>query len=99
MPRRGRCGECCAMISAEQACDQFRLSLDNSPEAEAPFRHWLLQHVLPEEVCAAIDALPLAPPPIDDTKGRRETHNSTRAFFSAAAGERLEGCRVVGQAR
>ena len=46
-----------------------------------PFRHWLLDRVLPDGTCAAIDALPCAPPAIVNTRGRRETNNSTRLFF------------------
>ncbi len=37
--------------------------------------------MLPEDTCAAIDALPAVPPPVGDTLGKRETHNSTRLFF------------------
>ncbi len=50
-----------------------------------PYRHWLPKMMLPGEVCRAIDALPVAPPPIADTFGKRETHNSTRTFFGVAA--------------
>jgi hypothetical protein len=59
----------------------FLSSLDHSDSSTYPFRHWLLNRVLPNRTCKAIDALPAAPPPIDDTLGKRETHNSTRLFF------------------
>ncbi len=49
-----------------------------------PYRHWLLEDMVPERVCQSIEALPLEAPEIDDTRGRRETHNSTRRFFGAA---------------
>jgi hypothetical protein len=55
--------------------------LDRSEPGTYPFRHWLLSDILPDEVCAAIDALPVAPPRIMDTLGKRETHNSSRLFF------------------
>jgi hypothetical protein len=57
--------------------------LDCSEAATYPYRHWLIHGVLPEDTCAAIDALPLNPPPIGDTMGKRETHNSSRLFFGA----------------
>ncbi len=62
----------------------FRSSLDHSDSGVEPFPHWFLNHVLPTETCAAIDALPVKIPVIEDTAGRRETHNSSRLFFGQA---------------
>ena len=59
----------------------FRSSLDHSDSGVEPFPHWFLNHVLPTETCAAIDELPVKAPAIEDTAGRRETHNSSRLFF------------------
>lgn len=61
--------------------DAFLSCLDRAGAGTYPYPHWLLQHALPDDVCAAIDALPVAPPPVGDTKGKRETNNSTRLFF------------------
>jgi hypothetical protein len=49
----------------------------------APYRHWLLHDVLPDGVVDEICALPVPAPAIQDTFGRRETHNSSRLFFGA----------------
>jgi hypothetical protein len=73
------------MHDAAGIAAHFANSLDHSRAETAPYRHWLLHDALPPETCAAIDALPYAPPPIGDTLGRRETNNSTRLFFGAAA--------------
>jgi hypothetical protein len=54
---------------------------DASRREPKPFRHWLLEGILPESACEALDALPVAPPRIADTLGKRETHNSARLFF------------------
>ena len=59
-----------------------------------PFRHWLLEGALPDAACAAIDALPVAPPRIADTLGKRETNNSTRLFFGQ---EQIAQYPVCGQ--
>lgn len=75
--------------------DQFRCSLERSTVNESPFRHWLLAEVLPKEICAAIRALPFPPVAIADTAGRRETHNTTRTFFSAKNRLRLKVCQDV----
>ena len=45
--------------------------------------------------CAAIDAIPVAPPKIDDTRGRRETHNSSRLFFGAENRARYAVCDAL----
>jgi hypothetical protein len=62
----------------------FLSSLDHSDCFTYPFRHWLLNRVLPDRTCKAIDALDAPPPVIEDTMGKRETHNSTRLFFGRA---------------
>jgi hypothetical protein len=46
----------------------------------SPFPYFLLEQVLPDEVGAAIAALPVAAPD-GDTLGRRETLNSARRFI------------------
>jgi hypothetical protein len=61
----------------------FLSCLDRAAAAGHPYRHWLLDSILPDDTCAAIDALPVTPPPVGDTKGKRETHNSSRLFFGA----------------
>jgi hypothetical protein len=87
-----------AMIDADAIGEQFRRSLDRASENNTPFRHWLLSDVLPEAVAAAIPALPFPPPAIDDTAGKRETHNSTRIFFSPEARQRFPVCAAVSEA-
>jgi hypothetical protein len=62
----------------------FLGSLHRSDCDPYPFCHWLLHQVVPDHTLAAIDALPIPPPPIQDTRGKRETHNSTRIFFNQA---------------
>lgn len=49
---------------------------------ETPFRHWLPDRALPRVTAQALATLPIQSLPIDDTLGRRETHNSARWFFS-----------------
>lgn len=49
-----------------------------------PYRHWLLKDALPPAMAKALANLPVPVAHVDDTKGRRETNNSTRVFFSTA---------------
>lgn len=58
-------------------------SLRSSARSDTPYPHWLLEHCLPDAVVDAITSLPIAPPHIDDTQGRRETHNDSRIHFGA----------------
>ncbi len=63
-----------------------------------PYRHWLLNDVLPPETAKAIAALPIAAPLIGDTLGRRDSHNSTRSFFSADNRAAFAVCEEVAAA-
>jgi hypothetical protein len=71
------------MTRASQITGHFSWALDKAEGKAAPFAHWLLRDALPPEVARAIAALPFAPPDVGDSLGKRETHNSTRIFFSA----------------
>ena len=86
------------MLETSGIAEVFSDCLDRSERETSPYRHWLLQGALPEPICAAIDALPYAPPPITDTQGRRETNNSTRLFFGAAERARHAVCDDLAQA-
>jgi hypothetical protein len=70
-------------------------AMDAAEARRLPYPHWLLRDVLPQGVVDALCALPLAPPAISDTQGRRETLNSSRLFFGAAAQAEFPICRNV----
>ncbi len=72
--------------------------LQRSRVGETPFRHWLLDGVLPANCLAAIDALPAEPAEIGDTNGRRETHNATRLFFGVPARQEHTVCHDLATA-
>jgi len=72
------------MLDATPTAAHFLASLDAAREETAPYRHWLLDNMLPDRVVRQVAELPLAPPRIEDTQGRRETNNSTRWFFGTA---------------
>lgn len=72
--------------------------LDAATLRTRPFRHWLIDAVLPAPTCRAIDALNRPVPVIGDTLGKRETHNSLRVFFGAAEQATFPVCRDVAAA-
>jgi hypothetical protein len=63
----------------------------------APYRHWLLENMLPSQMVDDIVALPVAAPAISDTQGRRETHNSTRWFFGQTEQAQHPVCRDLAE--
>jgi len=63
-----------------------------------PFLHWLLNHALPYETACAIANLPVPAPEIGDSLGKRETHNSTRWFFSPQNQVAYPQCGTVARA-
>ncbi len=75
-----------------------RHALAAGPEQAEPFRHWRLSAVLPPHVVAELCRLPLAPPRIGDTRGRRETNNATRSYVTPQARGSWPVAQAVGEA-
>ena len=73
-------------------------SLRRRQTQDVPYRHWLLEGCLPEEDGDAIAALPFPIAEIEDTGGKRETHNASRNFFSVENRERYPVVENVSQA-
>ena len=78
--------------------ETFRRSLTNAEVETSPYRHWFLTDALPADTGQAIAGLPIAPPPVTDTYGKRETHNDIRVFMSARDRARFPVCGEVAEA-
>lgn len=52
-------------------------------EVHAPYRHWFLDELLPEDIVRELQAVPLLAPELK-TSGTREANNSTRQYFDSA---------------
>ncbi len=91
-----------AAVSAPNSADEVRAAVIRSfREAEKrpkPYAHWVLDVVFPEETSRAIAQLPFPAPVIDDTGGKRDTHNSTRIFFSVENQAAHPVCAAVSEA-
>ena len=85
-------------ICAEAITEQLAASLAASRRGEAPFPHWLLDAPFTGEVARELAGLPFVAPAIDDTQGRRETHNSSRQFFDRDRQQSDAICRAVAEA-
>ncbi|HZZ90612.1 MAG TPA: hypothetical protein VFE13_19975 [Caulobacteraceae bacterium] len=87
---RNRAGEACIA--------HFALSLREAEARKAPYLHWLLRDVLPDQVAKALDALPFEPPPLDGVSGSREIHNNTRRYIDPQAIAERPACRSLADA-
>lgn len=75
--------------------ETFLGALDSLQERNRPFRHWLLERALPQDVCGSLVALPFDPPEVEDNEGKRETYNNERHFFSAENRRRFPLCDEI----
>lgn len=90
-----------ADISADLSVESLALNaidvFKNAQCKKAPFKHWLFSNVLPAAICNEIIALPIAPVPVIDTYGKRDSHNEIRKFFSPEMQEQYPVMRVVAE--
>jgi len=87
-----------ALPAAEEVARHFTAALRKAHRDDWPYRHWLLDDVLPESMCVGILLLPIAPPIIDDCHGVRDRHNDKRCFFTPALRSRFPACAVLADA-
>lgn len=86
------------MIPGAAIADHLLASLRRAQRGDVPFRHWLLEDLLPEAATNALRALPYLPPAIEDTAGRRETYNASRQFFGKPDQAAHPICAAIAQA-
>ena len=82
----------------DHAGANVRRALTVAHIADFPFRHWFLDDVLPTTLARSVVTLPFLPAGDGDTRGRRETHNSTRSFVSAENRHRYPSCEALAEA-
>lgn len=73
----------------------FIESLTAKPAAKTPYRHWLLDGVLPCLSARSITQLPFEAATISETYGKRDTHNASRHFFNYEAQLQYPVCADV----
>ena len=86
------------MLAAPEISESVRHALGAGFAPSKPFRHWLLRDVVPASLAAEICALPVAPPHVADTHGKRETNNATRTYFSPTARWNWPAAQVIADA-
>jgi hypothetical protein len=70
-------------------------SLRSTQPQVSPYRHWLLENVLPDQVAHDLSILPFQPPDLHGVSGKRELHNDTRQYFDAANNAKYPVCDAV----
>ncbi|HKJ09777.1 MAG TPA: 2OG-Fe(II) oxygenase [Gammaproteobacteria bacterium] len=81
-------------IVAAHFCGALQAARCNS----RPYRHWILNEVLPESLAAAVLMLPIAPPVVGDCRGVRDVDNSKRTFFTPTLRARFPVCEAFASA-
>ena len=84
--------------TVDEVARHFGNALREARRDDKPYRHWLLDNVLPESMCVGILTLPIAPPIIDDCHGVRDRHNDKRCFFTPTLRSRFPACAVLADA-
>ncbi len=86
-------------LATSAACvAQSVLAAFQAPARTEPFRHWILDAVLPGISAARLARLDPPGEAVGDGGGRRETHNDRRVFLSPALQAADADCRDLAQA-
>ena len=89
------CSEEARLRAGVRTARWFEFSWKNGAMNLVPYRHWLLKDALPADVARAVTLLPISPTAIEDTQGRRDSHNSSRTFFTRENCQKLAVCDVI----
>ncbi|MCT8971780.1 2OG-Fe(II) oxygenase [Microbaculum marinisediminis] len=84
--------------SADEIRETIIRSFRGSAHHDRPYSHWILDEVIPLASARMIPELPFPAPVIDDTEGKRDTHNSTRVFFSEENQAKYPVCKAIAEA-
>ena len=85
-------------LAADATIATVLAALARADHVMRPYHYWLVEDVLPEDVCDEIAALPFMPPTAMLFDGRRETNNSSRTYFTPGNQALFPVCRKVASA-
>jgi hypothetical protein len=69
-------------------------SLDAATRHDTPYRHWFVEHCLPNAMIDELLALPFEAPQLGGISGKRELHNVTRKYFDVANSAKYPVCET-----
>ena len=85
------------MSSTEQMKSSFIHALQASQREKAPYAHWLLSGIFPEDVIDGILDLPISAPRMDYAEGKRDANNDKRGYFDVERREEFPVCDKVAE--
>ncbi|CAI3941636.1 unnamed protein product [Commensalibacter communis] len=86
-------------VQDQDVCQILHQSIHQASEYGYPYRHWLLENVLPDFVCdSLIEWMPDARAISGDIQGRRENHNQNRVFVDPQKQQEDPRCATLAQA-
>ncbi len=85
-------------ITSDAIVSSMLESIAASQRNTSPYRHWFLEHCLPEEAVDAVLGLPFEAPSLDGISGKRELHNATRTYFDQPNMQRYTVCKAFNDA-
>ncbi len=59
----------------------FTGALASADSSDAPYRHWNIAGLLPDDVLSGLKSVDFPVAPLDGVSGKRELHNDTRHYF------------------
>ena len=84
--------------AAVRVAEAFEAAVAKRQGFNAPYRHYLLENVFPDDVSEELAHLPFAPPELNGVSGKRELHNDQRSYFDAEGVKRFPVMRGVAEA-
>jgi hypothetical protein len=82
---------------AERCIKSVLSALANMDTVSAPYPHFYLTDILPEDVVDQLLALPFMPQDTHGVSGLRDMHNDTRSYIDVPSREKFEVCEAVAQ--
>jgi hypothetical protein len=86
------------MTPLNDTAGTFLAALRRAEHRREPFDYWLLEDILPADVCDGIAALPFPLPDGAIFDGRREANNAKRVYFTPQIQQRFPVCEEIADA-
>lgn len=68
-------------VSENRLFEKFTGALARAESSDAPYQHWILTGLLPDDFLAEMQSINFPVGPLDGVSGKRELHNDTRHYF------------------
>ncbi|QKP78753.1 2OG-Fe(II) oxygenase [Methyloligella sp. GL2] len=73
-------------------------SIDTAKQNGEPYRHWILEACVPDDILTELAGLPFPAPSLEGVSGKRELHNKTRKYIDVENRGKYQACEAFAQA-